>query len=226
MRQMLSELNLVSILVRVALALLIGGLLGVERGRKNRPAGFRTYILVCLGSALVMMTNQYVYQTFSVSDPVRLGAQVISGVGFLGAGTIMVTGRNQIRGITTAAGMWTSACCGLAIGIGFYEGALIGGFTIFFIMATLRRVDALIQRHAKIIELYLEFDPKKPLSHFLQYIRAHEFDIVDLQMNKNKLLKEVGQCAIISVESKTKRTHDEMLTTISGAPGVMHIEEL
>lgn len=87
----LRDLNVASISLRIVLSILIGGILGIERGRKNRPAGLRTYILVCLGSALVMMTNQYVYITFDTGDPVRLGAQVISGIGFLGAGTIVLT---------------------------------------------------------------------------------------------------------------------------------------
>ena len=130
----LRELNIASICLRILLSLIIGGILGLERGKNNRPAGFRTYILVCLGSSIVMMTNQYVYQIFGASDPTRMGAQVISGIGFLGAGTIMVTGRQQIKGITTAAGMWTSACCGLAIGTGFYEGAIVGGIIVFLIM--------------------------------------------------------------------------------------------
>ena len=103
----LREINLASVCLRIVLSLIIGGILGLERGRKNRPAGFRTYILVCLGSTLVMMTNQYVYQVFGTSDPTRMGAQVVSGISFLGAGTIIVTGRQQIKGITTAAGMWT-----------------------------------------------------------------------------------------------------------------------
>ena len=126
MMEYLRELNFISMLLRIILSVLIGGVLGIERGTKNRPAGLRTYILVCLGSALVMMTNQYVYITYETGDPVRLGAQVISGVGFLGAGTIVLTGRNKIMGITTAAGLWAAACCGLAIGIGFYEGAVLG----------------------------------------------------------------------------------------------------
>ena len=123
--EMLREINIVSIIVRLMLATLVGGVLGLERERKNRPAGFRTYMLVCLGAALVMMTNQYVFQVYEMSDPVRLGAQVISGIGFLGAGTIIVTGQNKIKGITTAAGLWAAACCGLAIGIGFYELAIV-----------------------------------------------------------------------------------------------------
>ncbi len=226
MTELLQSVNPVSISVRILLALLIGGLLGLERGRSNRPAGFRTYLLVCLGATLVMLTNQYVYQTFSTSDPVRLDAQVISGIGFLGAGSIIVTGRHQIKGITTAAGMWTSACCGLAIGIGFYTGAIIAGLLIFIIMANLRSVDNVIKRHTTMIEIYLEFDNKKPLSEFLTYIRKNQFDIVDMQIGKNKYAKDMGLYALITLTSKVRRPHHEMLALISGSPGVKFIEEL
>ena len=108
----LHEITYGSVLLRLLLATIIGGILGWERGRKNRPAGLRTYMLVCLGAAIVMMTNQYVTQCLGTGDPVRMGAQVISGIGFLGAGSIMVTQRNQIRGITTAAGLWGIGMCG------------------------------------------------------------------------------------------------------------------
>ncbi len=222
----LKNINIISITVRILLSLIIGGLLGLERGRKNRPAGFRTYMLVCLGSTLIMMTNQYVYQTFSTSDPVRLGAQVVSGIGFLGAGTIMVTGRQQIKGITTAAGLWTAAACGLAIGIGFYEGAILGGVTIFLVMASMHHLDAFIRRHATIIEVYIEFDAKRPMSEFLNYIRNAQFDIVDIQLNKNKIAKNMCQCALLSVESQIKRSHENMIEVISNAPGVLFIEEM
>ncbi|WP_312446942.1 MgtC/SapB family protein, partial [Lacrimispora sp.] len=106
------ELNEITITVRICLALIIGGILGMEREVRKQPAGFRTYMLVCMGSAAVMMTNQYISQTFGGSDPSRLGAQVVSGIGFLGAGTIIVTRNNQVRGLTTAAGLWAAACAG------------------------------------------------------------------------------------------------------------------
>ena len=106
----LAELSLWTVLLRIALSALCGGMVGLERGRKGRPAGFRTHILVCLGAALAMMTNQYIAESFSTGDPARLGAQVISGIGFLGAGTIIVTGQRQVKGLTTAAGLWASAC--------------------------------------------------------------------------------------------------------------------
>lgn len=101
----LYELNTITILVRILLAVLIGGLIGMERGMKNHTAGLRTYILVCLGSTMVMMTNQYVTENIGGGDPTRLGAQVISGIGFLGAGTILVTNRNRVKGLTTAVGL-------------------------------------------------------------------------------------------------------------------------
>lgn len=126
------ELNsIVEITVKLLLALLCGGILGIEREHKKRPAGFRTYMLVSLGSALVMMTNQYIWEYYGIGDPTRMGAQVINGIGFLGAGTIIVTGHNRVKGLTTAAGLWTAACIGLAIGIGFYEGAVIGTIMFF-----------------------------------------------------------------------------------------------
>ncbi|MBQ6888146.1 MAG: MgtC/SapB family protein [Lachnospiraceae bacterium] len=222
----LRELNLLSICLRIILSLIIGGILGLERGRKNRPAGFRTYILVCLGSTIVMMTNQYVYQVFGASDPTRMGAQVISGIGFLGAGTIMVTGRQQIKGITTAAGMWSAACCGLAIGIGFYEGAIAGGIIVFLIMEFLEKMDGIIRRHSNIMDVYLEFDGKKMFSTFLSSARENGFDVSNIQISKNKHVKTGELSVVLTLESQTKRTQEEMLSVIGSVEGVSFIEKL
>ena len=123
---LLHEVNLLSILVRILMALLMGGILGAERGLRNRPAGFMTYVLVCIGSTMIMLTNQYISTLYAESDPSRMAAQVVSGIGFLGAGTIIVTRNDEVHGLTTAAGLWLTAGLGLAIGIGFYSGAIIG----------------------------------------------------------------------------------------------------
>ena len=122
----LQQLNLVSVLVRIILAMLVGGLIGIERGKQGRAAGMRTHILVCLGSSLTAMIGFYSYSILGItgSDPLRLSAQVISGIGFLGVGTILLKGRFQITGLTTAACIWATATIGLALGAGFYEGAL------------------------------------------------------------------------------------------------------
>ena len=129
MIQYLRELHFASVVVRLALAMLLGGCIGLERGRKRRPAGFRTYMLVCLGAALTVLLSLYEFTMVTgpwsdicaeigiKTDVSRFGAQVINGIGFLGAGTILVTGRQQVKGLTTAAGLWASACTGLAVRI-------------------------------------------------------------------------------------------------------------
>lgn len=133
------EVTQLSIIIRVFAAITVGGLIGLERGAKNRPAGLRTYMLVCVGACLIMLTNQYIYQVTGAGDPMRLGAQVVSGIGFLGAGTIIVTKHNQIKGLTTAAGLWASAGVGLALGVGFYEAAVTATVGIYLILALLQR---------------------------------------------------------------------------------------
>lgn len=224
--EFLREINWLSITLRVIFALLIGGLLGMERGRKNRPAGFRTYMLVSLGAALVMMTNQYVFQQEAAADPVRMGAQVISGIGFLGAGTIIVTGKNQVKGITTAAGLWTSACCGLAIGIGFYEGALIGGAAVYLVMSVFQRLDGKIHSRSKWIDLYAELKEGVPFSAFLDYAREHRFALTEIQLSKNKFPEDVGLCVLFTAKSEEPRTHLEMMELLGNAPGVHRLEEV
>ena len=222
----LRDISMQSIIVRVLMTLILGGILGYERGRKNRPAGFRTYMIVCLGSALVMMTNQYIFQTYDGGDIVRMGAQVISGIGFLGAGTIMVTGRQQIKGITTAAGLWAAACCGLAVGIGFYEGAIVGGVTIFIVMALLNKMEIRFRRMSPVIDIYLEYSSKKNFSGFLSAVRGHDLEVVNIQLNKNKAAKDGEMCAILNIESKIKREHSEVLGIIGAIEGVDYVEEL
>lgn len=221
----LRELHLLSIVVRVVMAMLLGGILGIERGRKKRPAGFRTYMLVCLSSAMVMMTNQYVVGLYGMGDPVRMGSQVISGIGFLGAGTIIFTGRNQVRGITTAAGLWSAACGGLAIGIGFYEGAAIGGFAVYIIMSLMHYLDEFIHKHSSVIEIYSEFDGKDKFSEFMEYLRSQKFDISDVQISKNKFAKGT-LCAILTLHSLEKRSVAEMMRIINEGPQSINVEKI
>lgn len=220
------EVSAPAIIIKIALALLLGGILGYERGMKNRPAGFRTYMLVCLGATIVMMTNQYIFRFYNGGDIVRMGAQVISGIGFLGAGTIMVTGRQQIKGITTAAGMWTAACCGLAIGIGFYEGAVLGGITIFFVMSGFNKLEINFRKKSPIIDIYLEYTSTKNLSNFLAEVRNHELEVISIQMNGNRASQEGDMCIIMNIESHVKREHEEVIGIINSIDGVHYVEEL
>ena len=126
----LKELNTLSVSVRLLLSIFFSGIIGFERQGQHHPAGLRTHILVCLGSTMTTMLGQFLLLNFG-ADPSRIGAQVVSGIGFLGVGTIILNG-GHVRGITTAAGLWANACMGLALGIGFYEGAILGFLAIFF----------------------------------------------------------------------------------------------
>lgn len=127
--------------LKLLLASLLSGFIGFEREHSHRPAGFRTHILVAVGSALVMMTSVYIFDTYrglTNMDPARLGAQVISGIGFLGAGTILREGFS-VKGLTTAASLWAVSCIGLAVGIGFYEGAIVATFVIYITLNVLKK---------------------------------------------------------------------------------------
>jgi len=131
----------ISMILRLIAACVLGGIIGYEREHVHRPAGFRTHILVCVGSALVMITSEYIYYMFSSRvnvDPARLGAQVISGIGFLGAGTIIKEGVS-VKGLTTAASLWAVSCVGIAVGIGFYSGALIATAIIFLTLIVIKK---------------------------------------------------------------------------------------
>ena len=220
------EITVAAIAFRVLLSILLGGAVGLERGLKNRPAGLRTYMLVCMGSCLIMMTNQYVIQVYGTGDPVRMGAQVVSGIGFLGAGTIVVTKRNQIKGLTTAAGLWASAAAGLAIGIGFYEAALIGGGAIFLVLTALQRWDNRMHRNSKMIDIYAELESGVLLGTFMQEIRKLDLEISNLQMDHDGTVDGENRSFIMTLKSPRKRNHQELSLLIRKIPGVTYLEEL
>ena len=145
----LKELNAWSVTVRVVLAVLLGGLIGLERGLHGRAAGLRTHILVCLGAALTTMVGIYSVSELGLSgDPLRVGAQVVSGIGFLGAGTIMVRNKDQITGLTTAAGLWATASIGLAIGVGFYLASILAFLSVIVSVLILVHLERSVKRRS------------------------------------------------------------------------------
>lgn len=228
MTEGLNELNTISIIVRLCFAAVCGGILGLERESKKRPAGFRTYILVCVGAALVMITNQYLYHVTSTGDVGRMGAQVISGIGFLGAGTIIVTGRNQVKGLTTAAGLWASACIGLAIGVGFYLAAFTSCVLILFAMAVLAKLDRRVTSRTKQLNLYVEFKRLANFRDFIEYVKEHQMKISDVEVSKTEGLHTENEhvAVLLTLRSKKKEAHEEILSKLRDLEGVFYIEEL
>ena len=222
----LREVTLLSVIARIFTAIVVGGLIGLERGMKHRPAGLRTYMVVCVGACLIMLTNQYIYQTTMVGDPVRMGAQVVSGIGFLGAGTIIVTRRNQIKGLTTAAGLWAAAGVGLAVGIGFYEAAVIGGLAIFVVMTLLQKMDNKMHRNNKVIEIYVELNKDYPLGDFLRDVRAREIEIRDTMREQDGELEDGIRAYFSTLKLQKRQNHLDIIEDLRQIPGISCIEEL
>lgn len=220
------EITYTAVGLRILAALLLGGILGLERGLKNRPAGLRTYMLVCVGACLIMLINQYTYQVFGIGDPVRMGAQVVSGIGFLGAGTIIVTKRSQIKGLTTAAGLWTAAAVGLAVGIGFYEAAFLGGIIIFVVLTLLHKLDSWMHKTARYLELYIELSTSVGLTCFLGHVRELDVQVEEVQAELGN--SEAGQTRVFVISAKLqKRTdHETLIKKIRGIDGAISVEAL
>ncbi len=171
----LRHVTLLSVFVRLFFAMICGGIIGIERSYKRRPAGFRTHILICIGAAITTLTSQYLYLNMHYfTDIARLGAQVIAGIGFIGAGTIIVTQRQHVKGLTTAAGLWTSAITGLAFGAGFYEGGILTTLLIMTTELILSRLEHRFLENVPEINLYMEYQNKHCLDDVLQLYRQQE----------------------------------------------------
>ena len=223
----LREVNTVSIILRLTLATIFAGIIGLERGKKKRPAGFRTHILVCIGATIIMITNQYIIDIMHMaSDPTRLGAQVISGIGFLGAGTIIVDRRNQVKGLTTAAGLWACACMGLAIGIGFYEGAIISCIFLFGVMTGLHKMDLYVQNNSKGINIYAEFKTISNVTSFIKNLRSRGVRISDLEVQKTDKIDKSNVGVVMTLRLLDKVNHAECILSLHNEDGVLFIEEI
>ena len=229
----LREWSEVSVIVRLVIAMICGGLIGIERASKRRAAGFRTYMVVCLGATLAMLLNQYidnmlvnVWQITQTTDAARLGAQVINGIGFLGAGTIIFTGSQQVKGLTTAAGLWASACMGLAIGAGFYEAALIACLMIVLVITLFGHVEAFIMKHSRNMNLLVHFETLEDVSVVMEKIRAGNNVVYDVEMNKGREALGEGPSAIFSIKLAKRVSHASVIMSVAGVESVRSITEL
>jgi putative Mg2+ transporter-C (MgtC) family protein len=218
------ELNELSVAVRIVLAILCGGVLGLERTRKHRAAGLRTYMLVCIGAAVVMMIGPFMAQHFGATDMTRMPAQVISGIGFLGVGTIMVTRYYRVKGLTTAAGLWVTACMGLAIGIGFYFGALLTCAAVIVVMMFADRFETMFTRRIRRIHLYIIFRSIEELKPFLTALRADGLIVSDIETLRSDGNQGVGLFCLIKFPRPI--TREEAFLSVEQADGVLFVEEI
>jgi putative Mg2+ transporter-C (MgtC) family protein len=178
-----------------------------------------------VGAAMVMITSQYMLTRFGTGDPARLGAQVISGVGFLGVGTIIVTGRNQVRGLTTAASIWACACLGLAAGIGFIEGVIVALLFIVFTLKVLGKLDKVVQKRAREIDFYIEFENNEGLNKFSEKMREDGNRIVRIQVGKCEGEGEYPN-ALVNIRVKDRDRMAVFFAEIRHLSYVRFVEEL
>ena len=221
----LSDLSFGSILVRTLLAVLVGALVGADRRDKNKGAGVRTHAMVCMGAAMTMIISQYVKMRFPEmqGDVFRLGAAVISGIGFLGAGTIIVGDRNRIHGLTTAAGLWTCACIGLAAGAGFIEGTIVGILAAYFILNNLTALDVKLRKHSRAFDLYIEFADIDAVHDFLRQLDERGINYSELVTQENPIPGE-GPVSTLSVELTSYNEKKTFLRNLKEYEGINYFE--
>ena len=203
----LTEFNTWTVIIRTVLAILVGGVIGLERGKQGRAAGMRTHILVCMGASLTAMIGFYLYYKLGVStDPMRVSAQVISGIGFLGVGTIMLKGRFQITGLTTAAGLWATAAIGLALGIGFYAGALATFAGALIAVTVMHRLEYRITKRHSRFGMYIEISSDALVRKTIDTLSAR-YRITDVQVTAPRSGKSGNVGIEINVHVSTTASH-------------------
>ncbi len=176
------DFNIVSILLRFILAMILGGTIGLERGKQGRAAGMRTHIFVCLGATLSTMIGFYSNIVLgSAGDPLRVAAQVVSGIGFLGVGTILLKGRFQITGLTTAAGLWCAAAIGIALGAGFFEGAIITFVCSVVTVTVAGRLELMLNKKYSRFGIYVEITSDKFVRQAIDCLES-KYNVSDIQV--------------------------------------------
>lgn len=222
--ELLQQFDFMHILIRLIMSMILGASIGFDRSKKGSPAGLKTHSLVCIGSTLVMLTSEYCFVNYELGDITRLPAQVISGIGFLGAGMILVTGNDRIKGLTSAASIWFSACIGLAVGIGFYSGAIAA--TVLEIIV-LKLLSKHISPQAKYttIDMYLEYTSEFDLSSMILLMKDNHIELVNEDNNllKNLQVKENTYSTLISVQILGKTDTEEIVELLESVHGVSKV---
>lgn len=222
-KEFLADFNWITVMIRILLAAIAGGVVGVERGLHGRAAGMRTHMMVCIGSALTTLLGVYNVEVLGVTwaDPMRVGAQVISGVGFLGAGTILLKrGSSQISGLTTAAGLWATAVIGLAMGVGFYEGALLTTCAVLVAFTIVAHLESRMSSKRQRLFVYLELDSVGVVTEISDHIKE-KYHATELQVTpaRSGTTGYVGLEALIKISPKI--TVDEKIKDLESIDHVV-----
>lgn len=228
--QLLNELQSMSevaVVIRLTVATLFGSLIGWERLVRHHSAGIKTFALVSLGSAVATVLNLYLAMMPGVdADVSRIPAGVVSGIGFLGAGTILVTGRQQIKGLSTAASLWVASCMGMAIGAGY----MIVGCSCFLLVLlaniVLYRLSSRVEENSRHMSVYIEVSKSRGVSKLLKAISEAGFEISSMIKSREKTIQSTDIALIIDIDFDRRRSHQEVINMISDLDYVSYVEEV
>ncbi|MBQ9512100.1 MAG: MgtC/SapB family protein [Lachnospiraceae bacterium] len=220
-----------AIVLRVFLSMLSGGLIGLERSFKRRPAGFRTHILVCVGACITTLTSQFLYLNLHYpTDMARIGAQVIAGMGFIGAGTIIVTRKNVVKGLTTAAGLWAAAIIGLCFGGGFYEGGGLATVLLLFAEILLSKVEHKMLHRAPEMRYSITYEKNEALPAMMSFFRLHKIRVDDMEITRRHKAKEEEDSsyvtALFTLRLPPRFKKNALVEPIGAIDGVLSIDEM
>ena len=215
--------NEISMVLRLALAVVCAGVVGIEREQKRRAAGFRTHILIAMGAAMTALLGQFLAQT-SLTDPLRIGAQVVSGMGFIGAGTIIVTRRKEAKGLTTAASLWTTAIIGLAAGAGCYIEVLFCTFMIILAQIVFSKAEYYLIASSKIMNVYVDFSDKKEIYAINEKISEKKIEVLNTEINKSP--DDDGISAVFTLKFPARIDQEEILRDLADLESVRRVEGL
>ena len=222
------DMDMLAVTSRLVLSMICGGLIGIEREIKRRPAGFRTHILICMGSAITILTNLYLYQVMHLyTDISRMGAQVIAGIGFVGAGTIIVTGRQRVKGLTTAAGLWTSSIVGLACGAGYAECAIFTTLMVLFAELILSKLEYRFARTMSDVNIYVECGQASTIQQLVRILRTKKIPMNDMEVNRIAEGEDKFHYgAILTIRTSQQEIDTEIIRRFSALDDVVVVEEL
>ena len=222
----LRDMTFLSVLVRLLLVVICGGMIGIEREYKRRPAGFRTHILICLGAAMTTLTSQYLYLCMGYyTDMARLGAQVIAGIGFIGAGTIIVTRRQRVKGLTTAAGLWATAIIGLTLGAGYFEAAIFATLLILLAELGFSRLEYGVLENTPEINIYFEYTDKHALDATLELFKSRGVKVINMEITRT-LTEHHRASAVFTLRMNRHYRGEQLLAEASALEHVTQVEEL
>ena len=222
------DMDMLAVSARLILAVICGGVIGIEREIKRRPAGFRTHILICMGSAITILTNLYLYQVMHLyTDISRMGAQVIAGIGFVGAGTIIVTKRQRVKGLTTAAGLWTSSIIGLACGAGYAECAIFTTLLVLFAELVLVKIEYRFARTMSDVNIYVECRQASTIQQLVRILRTKKIPLNDMEVNRiSEGDEKFHYGAILTIRSSQRAIDEEVIRSFAAIDDVIAVEEI